>query len=261
MTLGDLIREYRTEHNMSMSAFAEKAGISKAYVSLLEKNKNSKTKKEIAPSLEVIKSVATVMGKDFNEVLDIIDGNTVVKVNQANAQVYINRSASTEALKKQLDEIFERITDEYMASLNNLPEDSFPYKAEPTRMVPVLGSVNCGEAMFADDNIEGYIDTALSDAPESDEFFWMKAKGNSMINAGISEGDALLIRQQSDVDSGDIAVVAVGDNEATLKRVKKQDGAIILQAENPAYEPRIFFGDNAKDVRIIGRLMQLRKKF
>lgn len=261
MTLGDLIREYRTEHDMSMSAFAEKAGVSKAYISLLEKNKNTKTGKSIAPSLDVIKSVAKVIGKDFNDVLDIIDGNTVVRVTQTNAPVYVNRSASTEMLKKQLDEILEKIADEYIASLDKLPEDAFPYKPEPTRKIPLLGSVSCGEAMFADDNIEGYIDTALSDAPESDEFFWMKAKGNSMINAGISEGDALLIRQQSDVDSGDIAVVVVGDNEATLKRVKKQDGAIILQAENPAYEPRIFFGDNAKDVRIIGRLMQLRKKF
>lgn len=177
------------------------------------------------------------------------------------ATIHTNASNSKVYWMDRLNEIVNKITDEYFSSIENLPADAFAYSSGETRMIPVLGAVNCGEAMFADDNIEGYIDTALSDAPESDEFFWMKAKGNSMINAGISEGDALLIRQQSDVDSGDIAVVAVGDNEATLKRVKKQDGAIILQAENPAYEPRIFFGDNAKDVRIIGRLMQLRKKF
>ena len=261
MTLGDLIREYRTEHDMSMAAFAEKAGVSKAYISLLEKNKNTKTGKSIAPSLDVIKSVANVIGKDFNDVIDIIDGNTVVRVTQSSAPVYISKAASTEILKKQLDEILEKIADEYMASLDKFPEDAIPYVAEPTRRVPMLGSISCGEAMFADDNIEGYIDTALSDAPEGEEYFWMKAKGDSMINVGIREGDTLLIRQQSDVDNGDIAVVTVGDNEATLKRVKKQAGVIILQAENPAYEPKILFGESVKSVRIIGRLMQLRKTF
>ena len=172
--------------------------------------------------------------------------------------IYINANASKLYWTERLSEIVNKITDEYLA---NLPNDSFPYESETTTPVPILGTVNCGEAMFAESNIEGYIDTSVSDAPKDEAFFWLRAKGDSMINAGIREGDLLLIRQQSDVDSGDIAVVIIGDDEATLKRVKKQDGAIILQAENPAYEPRIFFGDNAKDVRIIGRLMQLRKKF
>ena len=87
------------------------------------------------------------------------------------------------------------------------------------------------------------------------------AKGDSMINAGIHHGDLLLIRQQADVDNGDIAVVAVNGDEATLKRVKKQENALILQPENPACEPKIFVGKDMENIHIRGRLMQLRKEF
>ena len=82
-----------------------------------------------------------------------------------------------------------------------------------------------------------------------------------MINAGIHHGDLLLIRQQADVDNGDIAVVAVNGDEATLKRVKKQENALILQPENPACEPKIFVGKDMENINIRGRLMQLRKEF
>ena len=92
-------------------------------------------------------------------------------------------------------------------------------------------------------------------------YFWLRAKGNSMINVGIHEGDLLLIRQQNDVDSGDIAVVAVNEDDATLKRVIKKENALILQPENPAYETKIFVGEEMESVHIRGRLMKLEKRF
>lgn len=84
---------------------------------------------------------------------------------------------------------------------------------------------------------------------------------NAVKGAGIHHGDLLLIRQQADVDNGDIAVVAVNGDEATLKRVKKQENALILQPENPACEPKIFVGKDMENIHIRGRLMQLRKEF
>lgn len=92
-------------------------------------------------------------------------------------------------------------------------------------------------------------------------YFWLRAKGDSMINAGIHDGDLLLIRQQNDIDNGDIAVVAVNGDDATLKRVKKQKNAIILQPENPTCETLIFVGKEMEKISIRGRLMQLRKSF
>ena len=75
MTLGNIIKDYRKSHNMSMDLFAEKSGISKAYISLLEKNRHPKTGKPIAPSIQCIKQAAEGMGMDFNALFGIIDGN------------------------------------------------------------------------------------------------------------------------------------------------------------------------------------------
>lgn len=143
----------------------------------------------------------------------------------------------------------------------SLHEGAIPYVPEPMVNVPLVGSVNCGTPLFAEDNIEGYIPTPESDLQTGETYFWLRAKGDSMINAGIHHGDLLLIRQQADVDNGDIAVVAVNGDEATLKRVKKQENALILQPENPACEPKIFVGKDMENIHIRGRLMQLRKEF
>ena len=75
MTLGDIMKDYRKSHSMSMDLFAEKSGISKAYISLLEKNKHPKTGKPIAPSIQCIKQAAKGMDMDFNVLFGRIDGN------------------------------------------------------------------------------------------------------------------------------------------------------------------------------------------
>lgn len=75
MTLGEIIKQYRSEHNLSMDAFSEKSGISKAYISLLEKNKHPKTGKPIAPSIQSIKQAAKGMSMDFDTLFNRIDGN------------------------------------------------------------------------------------------------------------------------------------------------------------------------------------------
>lgn len=78
MTLGDIIRNYRKDHDLSMDAFSEKSGISKAYISLLEKNKHPKTGKSIAPSIQCIKQAAEGMNIDFNVLFSMIDSNVTL---------------------------------------------------------------------------------------------------------------------------------------------------------------------------------------
>lgn len=75
MTLGEIIKEYRASHSLSMDSFSEKSGISKAYISLLEKNRHPKTGKEIAPSIQCIKQAADGMNMDFNALFNMLDGN------------------------------------------------------------------------------------------------------------------------------------------------------------------------------------------
>ena len=190
----------------------------------------------------------------------------------ANKLGYKNKSTIAK-IENGTNDIVQSKVKEFAAALNTtiaylmdwedttpLPEGAIPYVPEPMVNVPLVGSVNCGTPLFAEDNIEGYIPTPESDLQTGETYFWLRAKGDSMINAGIHHGDLLLIRQQADVDNGDIAVVAVNGDEATLKRVKKQENALILQPENPTCEPKIFVGKDMENIHIRGRLMQLRKE-
>ena len=82
MTLGDINKDYRKKNDLSMDAFSDKSGISKAYISLLEKNRHPKTGKAIAPSIHCIKQAADGMNMDFNVLFGLIDGNVVVNDNE-----------------------------------------------------------------------------------------------------------------------------------------------------------------------------------
>ena len=73
MFLGEIVKKYRLEHKISMDEFARLSGLSKGYISMLEKNENPRTKKTISPSIDTIKQVSEVKGIDFNEIIEMLD--------------------------------------------------------------------------------------------------------------------------------------------------------------------------------------------
>lgn len=149
----------------------------------------------------------------------------------------------SEAWLMGYDVPMERVQPEKTASLplNLLPLPSM-------KKVPLLGTIACGEPILAEENFDGYVE-----APSGVEAdFSLRCHGDSMINARIMDGDLVFIRQQPDVDNGDIAAVLI-DGEATLKRVYKYENQIILQPENPKYAPMVFSGEALLDFRIIGK--------
>lgn len=99
-----------------------------------------------------------------------------------------------------------------------------------SKVVPLIGEIACGEPLFAVENIEESYTLPKSLFGDG-ELFMLTAKGDSMIDAGISKGDLLVLRRQTAADDGDI-VVALIDNDATLKRIYHKDGKIILHPEN-----------------------------
>lgn len=120
--------------------------------------------------------------------------------------------------------------------------------------VPVLGEIACGEPIDAEENITEYRSLPKDRLP-SGKSFYLKAKGNSM-EPKIPDGSYVLCREQPDVENGEIAAVLVnGDEEATLKRVIKQNNTILLQALNEAYAPYIV--DSHNPARIIGKAIQV----
>lgn len=128
---------------------------------------------------------------------------------------------------------------------SHLPENIRP---AVKRRYKYLGEIACGEPIFAAEQVETYID--LESDINAD--FVLKAKGDSMINARINDGDLVFIKEQPDVSDGEIAAVII-DEEATLKRVYKYDDHITLNAENPSYKPIQVRRNEAKTVRIIGK--------
>lgn len=118
------------------------------------------------------------------------------------------------------------------------------------RKIPYLGEIACGKPVFADEKKGVYFDVC-SDLKID---FCLKAKGDSMINARIRDGDIVFIREQSMVNNGEIGAVIIGD-EATLKRVYyyPEQNRLMLQAENPAYAPLFYEGDELNNIHILGK--------
>lgn len=118
--------------------------------------------------------------------------------------------------------------------------------------VPIVGTISCGNGSVAYEEIEGY-EFLPRDWVKSGEYFILRARGDSMINARIHDGDLLIIRKQSTFQDGDIVAVIIDDEDAVLKRAYKQGDLLILQSENPNYEPIIRRPEDG-DVIIVGVL-------
>ena len=115
---------------------------------------------------------------------------------------------------------------------------------------PLIGEIACGQPIFADEDRESFIMADMDIRAD----FCLRAKGDSMINARIYDGDVVFIREMPMVDNGDIAAVII-DDEATLKKVYyyPNKGKLVLYPENPDYEPFIYVGEELNTIRILGK--------
>ncbi|WP_124066441.1 transcriptional repressor LexA [Clostridium sp. E02] len=129
-------------------------------------------------------------------------------------------------------------------------DDCFNLTRREVVNVPVLGTVAAGQPLYAEENIENYYPIP-SDLLPNAETFMLKVKGNSMINAGILEGDQIIIEQCPTAQNGEI-VVALVDDSATVKRFFKEDGHYRLQPENDSLDPII-----VDHVDILGKVIGL----
>ena len=132
-----------------------------------------------------------------------------------------------------------------------------PDDAQQAVAIPVMGRIAAGTPISA---IQSRL-TTISVPPEllgKGEHFALEVRGDSMIEAGILDGDTVLIRRQDAADTGDIIVALIDNEEATLKRLRRKGASIALEAANPAYETRIFSQDR---VNIQGKLISLMRRY
>lgn len=124
--------------------------------------------------------------------------------------------------------------------------------------IPLIGRVAAGRPFMAEENFEGIVALDKSFVRGKNTFL-LRVQGDSMIEAGILEGDMALVRIQHRAENGEIAVVQV-DGEATLKRFFRKGRRIILQGANRAFEPMVFSADS-KEIRIIGKVVGIIRKY
>ena len=133
-------------------------------------------------------------------------------------------------------------------------DDEFNLTRRDMINVPIIGTITAGTPILATENIEGYF-PVLSDNLPSGEMFMVYVKGESMINAGILDGDRVIVRMQNNANNGDM-VAALIDDSATVKTFYKEDNHIRLQPENDFMDPII-----VDDCKILGKIVALYRQF
>ena len=232
MFLGQIINKYRMENGLTLQAFADKCKLSKGYIAMLEKNYNSKTKEPIVPSATTFCKVADAMNISLESLLSEVDENQPIGIiniaELANGDLVENHSSSSIAGVR----------------------------------IPVLGEIVAGLPIDAYQEILDYEEIPAALASQG-EFFALKVKGDSM-SPRIADGDVVICKQQSDIESGDIAVVTINGDTATLKKVIKHSTGITLVALNAAvFQPQFFTNEEviSLPITIQGKVIELRAKF
>jgi repressor LexA len=141
------------------------------------------------------------------------------------------------------------ITDETRAAVSRPPE-------RHTRDVPVLGRIAAGTPILAAEHVDEVM-TLPTELVGEGPVFLLEVKGDSMVEAGIHEGDLVAIHKQPEARDGEIVAVLVDGEEATVKRLERRDGKVFLHSENPAFEPMVF----TDGVELIGKVVSVLRRY
>lgn len=238
MKVGEIIYNRRKELGLTLEEIGNATGVSKSTVKKWENgfiaNMRRDKIEKLAKVLQISPIVLLGIDDDYIETHEflktIIDPNTVPP-DMAERDQYIDE------LIKEMKQESSDIT-----SVNGI------IPLPKTKKVPLVGTIACGEPITAVENIDDYV--GMPESVNAD--FCLRCKGDSMINARIFDGDIVYIRQQPDVENGEIAAVLI-DDEATLKRVFKHKDSLELRAENPTFPALYYEGAELNNIRILGK--------
>ena len=200
----------------------------------------------------------------FNERLKTLRIQRKMTQSELAKKIYISQPAYSKyevGTASPNPETLSKIADALDVSVDYLlGSDSQPARPGYIR-IPVLGRVAAGIPIDAIEEVIDWEDISAEAAGDG-EYFGLQIKGHSM-EPKISDGDVVIVRRQPDVDSGDIAVVLVNGDDATVKRIKKSPQGVTLIPSNPAYEPMYYSNKEIESlpVQILGRVIELRAKF
>ena len=229
MTLGQIIKKYREEHGLSQDMIAERANLSKAYISVLERNKNPKTGRPPVVTPKTINSIAGALNTTFDAIFAELDRDIKVSVKE---QFPDTPRANISVFSEPVDSIID---------------------------FPIIASVSAGYDGLAVEEYTDEVETlpfSMLKGYPPDELRVLRVVGESMYPRFL-DGDKVLIHVQCDVDDGDVAVVIYNGDEATLKQFFHIVGGVRLVAYNPEYPPKIITGADAEQVYVFGKVLKL----
>lgn len=191
--------------------------------------------------------------KSYNYTLEKLANKISVAPNTLNQYELERREAPYDILKK-LAIIFDTTID-YILGQDNKSENQKHIK------IPVLGEIRAGLPTYATENIIDYEEIPI-EMTRTGEYFGLQVKGDSM-SPRIQEGDVVIVRKQDTANSGDICVILVNGNEATLKKIRYLQNGIMLIPFNSSYEPLVYTKEQIQKlpVQILGKVVELRGKF
>lgn len=281
----------KSQGNRSLNSFARDSGVSSAYISKLIRGKYPTAPspaiiKKIADAAKEVSYGELMVAA--GHILSLEDSEKMrakrmylLKENPHYLALHPDLEerykSLTEEEKKELDDFIADSTQEelndFILSIDNNyrdlsillqgeieasmllkePEEIYFNDSPKFVKIPILGKIACGDPILAIENIDGYR-YELEDNLPSGELFELVAKGKSM-EPTIPDGCFVLVRQQSDVENGEIAAIRINNNdEATLKRVKKQNNIIMLIPDNKDFEPIVVTEENP--ITILGKAMR-----
>jgi repressor LexA len=210
------LKALRLEKNLSLRQLSKLTGISSSAIHSYEVESRN-------PGKEALEAFSDV----FNVDIDYIVGKSDIP-NQATVDAG------------------GRLSDLYFTTAT-LPSNVRPITS---KKFPMLGKIACGQPLYADQEFETFVEASS----EIKADFCLTAQGDSMIGAGIHDGDVVFIKDQPIVDNGQVAAVII-DDEATLKRwyYYPDKQKLVLNPENPKYEPLVYVGEELNTVKCLGR--------
>lgn len=210
--LSEKLKSLRKQHNMTQADVAEIVGVSQQAVGKWERGIAS-------PDYDALAKLA----KRFNVSADYLIG-------------------------LQSKEMAEKVEDVklYLLRHEGITLDT-GNDLQSLKRVPIIGTIACGSPILAEQNISGY--TCCTDFSAD---FALVAKGDSMINRRIHDGDLVFIKSQPDVEDGDVTAVLI-DGEATLKIIRRTDDAVMLLPANDKYPPMVFHKQDVDSFRVLGK--------
>lgn len=241
MHLGEIIKEFRAANKLSMAKFAEMANVSKAYISVLERNKRPDTEKPVIPSIPVIKNVAEAMGMSFDDLFNMLEDNQVVSV--VDDSVVNKISNIVYKLSNDRQRKVYNYADDLMKEQDGIQEEKVVYL--------VRGRKSAAGSMIHVDDIEANMGVLPSSIVPNGANELVQITGDSM-EPIIKKGSEVYLRYQPTVEDGEIAIVRVEDEGVTCKYLFRDGKNIILKSENSKYDDIVV---DSEKVSVIGKVL------